>query len=85
VIGVERRQHDDRGRLRPGPDGRRRLKPVEAGHADVHQHDVGPVPLHAVHRGLTVTGLVDDGQVVGRLQDHPQTGPDQCLVVGEQY
>ena len=47
LVGVEGRQHDHRGRVgllaqQPG-----RGDPVDLGHPDVHQHDVGPVAVDA--------------------------------------
>ena len=45
--------------LRPD-DATRRLDPVEHGHADVHQHDVGPQPPGRGDRVLAVDGLADD-------------------------
>ena len=57
---------------------------VQPGHADVHQHDVGPAPANRLHRVGAVVGLADDGDVVGRLEDHPQPGADQRLVVDDE-
>ena len=42
----------------------RRLEPVHPGHADVHDHDVGPAPL----------GERDRAGAVGRLADHADVG-----------
>jgi hypothetical protein len=43
LAGVERRQHEHRGlQARVAEDRLRRAQAVEIGHADVHEHDVGP-------------------------------------------
>ena len=60
LVGVERRQHDHRRRVRLGAHQPGRGDAVEPRHADVHQHDVGPV---AVDRGQHLVA-------VGRLADH---------------
>jgi hypothetical protein len=63
----------------------RRLQPIGARHADVHQH----------HVGLVLTGDADGLGAVGRLRHHRQvllrveqraeTGPYQGLVVGQDH
>ena len=65
-------------------DGDGRGQPVEPRHPDVHQHDVGPAAAHRLDGVGAVVGLADHGDVVGRLEDHPQPGPDQRLVVDDE-
>jgi hypothetical protein len=54
------------------------------GHADVHQDDVGPQLAGALDRLLAVSRLADDLEVVLRLQEEPEAGPDELLVVDDQ-
>jgi hypothetical protein len=51
---------------------------------DVHQDDVRTVRRRFRNRLATVGGLPDDVDVLLGLQDHPEPGPDQALVVGQQ-
>ncbi len=46
LVGRERRQYDDLhgAEIRVSDDATCRLVPVDAGHADVHQHDITPSP-----------------------------------------
>ena len=67
-----------------GRDLARRRDPVELGHADVHQHDVGPQPLRAVDGLLAVGRLADDRDVVLGLEHHPEARPHERLVVGDE-
>lgn len=74
LVGVEGGQrHDDRwvGQFADPLD---RGEPVEAGHAQVHQHDVWPVAYHRLHACRAVVRLVDDVDVVRRAEDRPQVG-----------
>ena len=58
-------------------------EPVELGHADVHQHDVGPPAPHDVHRRAAVGRLADDGDVGLGVEDHAEAGAQEPLVVGD--
>ena len=62
------------------PGGR---QPVDAGHADVHQHDVGPQLEGEAHGLVAVGGLADDGDVVLRVEQGPEPAAHQRLVVGD--
>ena len=65
-------------------DATGRLDPVEHGHADVHQHDVGPQSARRGDGVLAVAAsptTVVSGSVV---EDLAQADPDQRLVVGDQ-
>ena len=70
---------------RGGEDPPRRLQPVEPGHADVHQHDVGLQLLGEPDRAMAVLRLGGDLDVVLGLEDHAQAAADQALVVGDQH
>ena len=58
--------------------------PVEAGHAHVHQHDVGFQFGGELDGLIAVGGFADDLEVVVDLQDHAEPGPDERLVVGDE-
>jgi hypothetical protein len=60
VVGVERREHDHLRRVVAAAQRLGGGEAVDAGHADVHQHDVGPV---GVDRRV-------DLRAVGRLGHH---------------
>ena len=59
------------------------VEPVDAGHADVHEHDVGAMLERQAHRLLAVGRLADDGDVVLRVEQRPEAAPHQRLVVGD--
>ena len=59
------------------------LEAVDAGHLDVHQHDIGLQPLRDRDGLLPVACLADDLDVVLGLEDQPEAGAHQRLVVGE--
>ena len=58
---------------------------VEPRHADVDQRDVGPQLAAQRHGVDAVGGLADHLEAGLGLQDHPQPGPDERLVVGQQH
>ncbi len=59
------------------------LEPVHARHPDVHQHDVRPGRAHDGDGLLAVGRLAHDLDVVLGVQQRPQPGAQQGLVVGE--
>ena len=61
-----------------------RLDPVEHGHADVHQHDVGPQAPRLGDRVLAVGRLADDRHLRLALEDLAQPDAHERLVVGDQ-
>jgi hypothetical protein len=56
---------------------------VHARHLDVHEHHVGVGRGDDFHGGGAVVGLAHDFQIVLRLQDQPQAGAHQMLVVDQ--
>ena len=86
LVEVERREHEHSWpRLDVGAGQTcRRLDAVGPGHADVHQHHVGSQLAGALDRLGAVACLTDDHEVVLRLQEEPQAGPHELLVVDEQ-
>ena len=57
---------------------------VELRHADVHQHDVGPALAAWRRPAAPSLGLADDLDVGLGLEDHPEAGAHQRLVVGDE-
>ena len=62
----------------------RRLEPVHARHADVHDHDVGPPALCERHRRLAVGRLADHADVRRAAQRKPKSLADDLVVVDDQ-
>ena len=59
--------------------------PVDAGHADVHQHDRRAPPAGEVDGSEAVRGLADDREARLRLEDRAEPRPHERLVVGDQH
>ena len=62
-----------------------RLEPVEPGHPDVHQHDVGPQPRRGLEALAAVGGLADDLDVVAAAEHQRQRRPDERVVVDHEH
>ena len=60
------------------------LQTVPPGHADVHQHHVGPELARLRHGLHPVRSLTHHLDVVLGVQDHPEPIPNQRLVVDQQ-
>ena len=84
LVEVERRQHDDARARAAAGDLARRLDAVEARHADVHEHDVRAERVGLGDGLVAVARLADDLDVRLGLEDHPEAGADEALVVCEQ-
>jgi hypothetical protein len=67
-----------------GDESLGRLHAVEVRHADVHQDDVGSRDRERLERGAAIAGLADHLHVGLRLDEHPETRPDEGLVVDEE-
>ena len=67
------------------PDPACRLEPVDAGHLDVHQHQVGLEAGRQFDGLLAVLGLADHLEAVGHLHDHPGRLAKRNLVVDDQH
>ena len=67
------------GEQRPG-----RLDAVENGHPDIHEHHVRTELSGQVERTRAVRSLGDHLEVGLGVEDHPEPGPYQRLVVGDQ-
>ena len=80
---IEGRQDEDAGGAAEPDDLARGLDAVEHRHPDVHEQDIRlALPRQPDGRGA-VCGLADDFDAVLDLQDHPETRPDEGLVIGE--
>jgi hypothetical protein len=84
LVQVERGEDEDPRRAVGGHDPPGGLDAVDARHPDVHQDHVGVQFPGQPDRLGPVAGLAHDVDVVGFLQDHPETGPHQRLVIGQQ-
>ena len=65
-------------------DAAGRRDPVEHGHANVHQHDVGSKPACLRDSVFAVTGLADDRGLGLGLEDLSQADANERLVVCDQ-
>jgi hypothetical protein len=80
VIGGE----DQHANVGDGLDDRvSGLDPIEARHADVHQHNVGAQPSCLLDGSRTVGCLSDNLQVGHRVEQHSKACTDQLLVIGQ--
>ena len=83
LVEVERREHQHLRLRRAHEQPARRLDPVEVRHPDVHQRHVDRVAVDALERLEAVARLRDDLDVVLGVEDHPEAGANQSLVVDE--
>ena len=81
LVGVEGSEHQDPA-LGLGEDDPSGRQPVHVGHADVHEHDGGGETAGEPDGFEPVARLAYHGDVRLVAQDHPETGPDEALVVG---
>ncbi len=82
---VERRQHEDPGRLVQRSDPASGLDPVDPRHPHVHQHDVA-AQLPRLRDGLdAVARFADDVEPGIGSKDHPKARADEVPVVGEEH
>ena len=80
---VEGRQDDDPRRLRRDEESLGGGQTVEQRHADVLS-TTGPRGRRQLECGQPVPRLADDLDLGLRLEDHPEAGAQQLLVVGHQ-
>ena len=59
------------------------LQAVEAGHGNVHQHQIGLEPLHHRNHCKTVGGFAHDSDLRHRFEQHTYTGTHQGVVISE--
>ena len=58
---------------------------LDAGHADIHQDHIRAGLASQTHALLPIGGLTDHRHVRLRLEQDPQAGPQQRLIVGQQH
>jgi hypothetical protein len=84
LVKIEHREHEDAsvGRcLADDPAGG--LDPIETGHADIHQHDVGAQATRLRDRFLSIAGLADNVDVGLALEDQAEAASHQRLIVDD--
>src|SRR4029450_13026447 len=86
LVEVERRDDHHGERILDGRPSQRtcRLEPVELGHADVEQADIGSQLAGEGDGFPAVPRLADHVDVGLGVEDHAQPGPDDLLVVGDE-
>ena len=83
LVHVEGGQDEDPGGA-GGDQPPGRLDPVQLGHPNVHQRDVGLQPGRQLDGLDAVRRLTHHGQVGLGVEDEPETAPHQRLVIGDQ-
>ena len=78
-------EHVDVGEVGVGGDLVGGAQPVDAGHPDVHEHDVGVGLPGQLHRGGSVAGFADHDHAGLGVDEHPEAAPDEGLVVGDEH
>ncbi len=68
-----------------GLDRGRRTDPVELGHDEVHQDDVGPQSTGFLDRLASIGRLANDLDVVEELEETPQPASDHGVVVDQEH
>jgi hypothetical protein len=84
LVQLERGQDDHVHAVQAGlcGDPAGRLDAVQARHPDVHQQHVGLLLDGQPHRRVAVRHRTHDADVVLRVQQRREPGPDQLLVIG---
>ena len=85
LVEVEGRQHDHARRRVELHQPARGLDAVHAGHADVHQADVGRHTPRQPHGVLAVRRLPDDLKILLGLEDEAKSGAHEGLIVGDEH
>jgi hypothetical protein len=83
VVGCQHQHARPAGRT-GGDDLACRFESVHAWHPDVHQHDVRSASSRGLDRVDTVFGLAENAEVGLGVEDHPEPGAHERLVVGDQ-
>src|SRR5918996_1113478 len=86
LVEVEGREHEHARRrlVSCAREPRGALDAVHLGHGDVHEDHVRPQLACPLDRLGAVARLADDLKVVLRLQEEPEAGPDELLVIDQQ-
>jgi hypothetical protein len=83
LVEVEGREDEDPRGHAVADEPARRRDPVERGHANVHQGNVGPQASDCGDRLLAVRGLADDLDVVLTLEQGAKAGANHPLIIGD--
>jgi hypothetical protein len=84
LVEVEGGEDEDAGRRLGGDDAPSRLETVDARHTDVEDRHGRPEAPHEADRFCTVAALADDPHVRLAVEDHPQPGARERLVVDDE-
>ena len=82
---VLHREHQDPRRRQHVPDLGGGVHSGGSGHDDVHEHDVGLELAGHLHGPVGVARLADGLHVLLTLEQQPQPGPHDRMVVDDQY
>ena len=74
-----------RAGLPGGGDAPGGLDAVDLRHAHVHQHHIGRLPVHELHRLEPVARLAHHLDVLLVVEDHAKPAPHEGLVVGDRH
>ena len=85
LVEIEGREDQHPGRRACLAEAPGRLDAVEHGHPHVHEHDVRSGLGHETDALLAVGCLPDDLHVRFQVQDEPEAGADELLVVDEEH
>ncbi len=77
-----RRQHEHTGRVFERRNAPGRLEPSDAGHVEVHDHDIRPQRCCALHGLLARPDLRHDLHVMLEVQQRCQAGAQNAVVIG---
>src|SRR5206468_9542024 len=76
-------EHDDLGRIGPLHDAAGRFDAVDAGHREIHQHDVGHFSGDEADRSIAIAGATDHVDVLLGLEQASETHAQELMVVHE--
>src|SRR6476661_4230849 len=80
-----RREHQHARFGRPGEDAPHRLESADAGHRDVHDHDVGLRVLDRAHGVLAARRLGDHAHVRRAVDEEPEAHAHDRMVVDQHH
>ena len=78
-------EHVHVGEVGVGGDLAGGAQPVDAGHPDVHEHDVGVGLSGQFHRSGSVAGFADHDHAGLGVDEYPEAGSDEGFVVGDEH
>jgi hypothetical protein len=69
----------------PFPQAARRGDAPDAGHAEIHEHDVRGVCVDEPRDLVAVAGLADDADALGPVEHHGQGAAHEGVVVDDEH